>query len=150
MSITFFVQSEPKSCIEDYECQCVGWGTVAPEPNCSVCSGTGKVTFTSRPNELNMSSINARDFMDALGLEPEYCGEIPLSSIPDIKCKLISILNREKATEALMADSYTDKGKGYCTAVHFGRTVEYVKERAQQFLELCSVAQELGEDIVFG
>jgi hypothetical protein len=74
MSITFSVDRD-EQVTSAYECLCVDGEGRAREA-CRDCGGRGTVTFVADAHAVNFANGNAFAVLAALGLEPDYCGEI--------------------------------------------------------------------------
>ena len=140
MSVSFFCPDEPKTDKEEYDCQCEG-----SNPTCMSCNGTGKVVFHYAPSEFNMANSNARELIELLGIEFEYYGEIAAGNIPVVKRRAMKALNVE-ARRAPHVRETRIQGNFYS----FGINDEYLRDKLSKFIKLCSVAQRLNSEVLWG
>lgn len=78
MSITFWTPGAPKTLVH-YECMCRRDG--AAYASCDMCKGSGIYTSERQSSDFNMANSNALDFLEHLGLEPDYCGELEVEKL---------------------------------------------------------------------
>ena len=92
---------------------------------------------------LNVSNANGMSILNALGIEPDYCGSIDPS---DLKGRCLEAL--------VLADdsgfpSQTTIGANGATMVDCGRREGYLADRLQTLIEVADQAISLGTDVTW-
>jgi hypothetical protein len=82
---------------ETFDCQCADFSDDGkPESGCWECKGTGTVSFTHYPFEVNLANANFRTTFSALGLPTDDCGTIaPHAILKAINRTPLALMTRE-------------------------------------------------------
>lgn len=113
--------------------------------------------------EVNMNNANAKSFLTLLGVPPDDCGRWETKDLPEIRRKLVELVNRPIARALGLKETEVYPGalrvahEGNVVilsrgpyVVDFGRDDDYVVRRAQQLLALVSAAQDQGYSVSWG
>lgn len=130
---------------ERYTCQCVGYGFEGGAiADCHDCEGTGVVTFTNYPFEMNLANVNCSTLFNALGLDFDYCGEIdPRNILKAINRTPLALIVRDDRQEPIglvdcIKSGAKDSAKG-CQVYYGGIT----KDQAASYqTRLAAIALE--------
>ena len=146
MSITFWCPDAPSKEVEGACSACDGSGKFYSDTDCPYCHGSGReFSQVSELPEINMSNANADAFMKALRLPEDYCGTIVPSQMEELenRARLLAV---GVTTPALEVET-VEVSANYIIC---GRSNEYVRRRAAEFVELFSKARAAGHDISWG
>jgi hypothetical protein len=97
--------------------------------------------------DLNVSNTNGWTLLDALGIAPDYCGEVPATA-------LVAMCDQLMAGHDDGVPSHEGPGmlgSAYvANMVDCGRRPGYLQDRAAALLAVAVAAQSLGRDVVWG
>ena len=144
MSITFSIKNAPYRKVMVDCLACDGTGHYY-DACCPYCKGTGKCedVVCDLP-EVNMANGNAFDMLRALGEEPDYCGEWPLSKLHELMTKLT--LLKCGITSVFLEKDTVREGN----IIDCGRDSEYVIRRSGQLYEVVATAFKMGRAVTWG
>jgi len=142
----------------DSECYvCDGMAGKIEGYECRACKGTGKMKqWECDSPEMQVSNSNGFAIQqEILGVKPEYAGSIPNEDLPDLRRKLIRMLNVDKERESMHLDAEDKLGKvrvsqrGNVSTIHRGarvispgRSDQQVLRYAQQLLKIVEYAMK--------
>ena len=106
--------------------------------------------------EINLSNTNAYAMMEALGETPDYCGTWTVEELPALLERALKLANQEELrapTTSETVESGRELRRGAseenvvsltrsCRMVSFGRSDEYVRQKALDFAALFKAAKE--------
>lgn len=167
-SMTMWIPDAPRKTIERPCALCDGEGKTFNGQTCHFCQGTGVFKDEeSEGPEINMSNSNARAVMAALGFEPDEGYIIKPEQIPDLKRRIMQLLNVKDATQQYTrpgSDTQVDKGmvhtKDPLTGLdkierqHGPRMIDsgidqtYILGRLREVLNLLNYAQKMNAEVV--
>ena len=154
MSTTFWIEDGPTVQVRDFD-----WdGEPAFEDD-----GVTPRFYADDQYSLNVADLNFKCMFAALGyaVPDGNCGKFEVSEIPDLRRRLISVLNGnlshlERPFTHLKSDVQELEREGNVVTVgrqmqiiDCGTTVERVRSRLEQFLEIAVAASKLNKPIVF-
>lgn len=148
--------------VDCWVCDGTGKDKWEPEVTCEMCHGKKKYREQGPSIELNIANTNALDLLEALGLEVEHVGTITREQFPEIKRKLIAIINSDQEANKLTKDTVVDRGKpgtmtkgstdgnvtqlsktgGQATMYKMGRTTEQIRRYAKLLLDVIKEAEK--------
>lgn len=143
MSVKFWIVGSPSHDVP-YECQCVTEGLAWDQ--CLACAGTGTATYPVWDwGEVEVANMTGSAMFRCMGLEYSPGGEWSLDHLPEVRRRIISVLNRHDGTIQGEEAPY-DEGR-----YHFmGLSSEQLRRRFQELLALLVDAQTRGCGIVWG
>jgi len=146
-----------------WRCYCVTSDTTPKgQPDCPHCGGTGEARERHHEGQMNLANANARALLDLLGIEFDYCGEIPCDQLPSIRRTLLSARTKgtakahvEEPFRGRRLGSYVKEGnlsRISCgpLVISCGRSLEQLEGYLDRFEQLCLIAQENNSSITWG
>ncbi len=148
MTVRFFVKgAEHIKVVRDCEA-CSGTGVEYGEP-CPYCDGNKTYEdMESTTPEAEVGTMWARDFIAMLGIqlvdESDLYGEITPDKLGDLRQRLVSAANRDKARAPVRTDARESAN------FHYGAiTDDRILGRINDVLAVVVAAQESGRSVIF-
>lgn len=154
------IHDSPMHDVEEECWTCDGTGTYY-DRTCDHCNGTKvlKRKEWSMPH-MQLSNGNAYLLMSALGLEEEPVGVVPNKDLPELKRKLLKLLNtdvskhtrapsitQDKHTKVVDVDGVSTIKRYGPTMIDHGVSSAQIKGYAERMIKLVDAAQKEGYDV---
>lgn len=171
-SMTMWVPDAPREKVKTQCVACDGTGAETwsgEKYPCFDCNQRGYYDeYQSESPEMNLSNANARAVMSALGYEPEEGYKITPQEIPDVKRKILRLLNRDeeiaqhtRQTSDTQADFGMQRSKDPETGIDrierkqgprmidIGIDEQYLRDKFERMLSILNYAQKHNQEIHF-
>ena len=111
---------------------------------CTFCDGNGEYSEMDMP-ELNLANTNAIAMMGLIGIVPDYCGEVEVSLIPEIRRNILVQLNVKSLRAVAIRESVKE-----CNVYSTGIDDEYIIDRLKAMDEILVYCQKHNDNFCWG
>lgn len=143
MSVTFWMPQAP---VERVEFDPVDW------------PGDYEIRPVAPFMEINMTAGNAYAILELISpedlhVDEDPCGTWGMDKLAKVRTRVIKLINGRAEVRAqayLASQEAGGPGTGTCRVLAFGRDMEYIDRRLDNFLALTKVAMDHGFSVSFG
>lgn len=136
--------------------------------DCGFCKGKGKYEENvSDAPEMNLSNMNARNLMSALGYEPDHGYTITAQDVPNVKRRIMQLTNSDELDDYTQQGGVSQKDFGMVrdkdpetgldrishkkgpTMIGPDIDIEYLKDKFERMMPILDYAQKHKQEIHF-